>query len=266
MPTLQLAVPILLILWFAVAPLRGQARIAHAAMLAGLIAVMTLALPWHWPSAYAPLALALLLILAIAFGRRRPADRRNPRLWPGLLATVVAIAATAGSVWLVAARLRPADVQDIALPFATAAAVTEGGTHALINRHARVLDPDSPSLSGWQGAARAATLRPVDALGRPLPTVQTVLAPCAGSVQGQGADTRLGRYLVLECGALQVVLSGLETVTATGTVALHQAVGTASQLTLHAQGPGTPVHPFAGTPEWISLNGTFPVRGWVIRP
>lgn len=266
MPTLQLALPIALILWLAVLPLPGHARIAHAAMTIALVLTIILFFAWLRPSAYAPIGVLILLVLALLFGRRRPADRRNPRILPGLLAASTALVASMAAAGLVTARLRPAAMLDLAMPFAAATAITEGGARDIINRHRAVLDPASPRLSGWLGTAHAVTLHPVDALGRPLVAPQPVLAPCAGAVLAQGTDTRLGDYVMLACNGAQVVMSGLMTTRATGPVTLGQPIGTATTLTLHAQTPGTTAYPFSGTPEWISLNGTYPVRGWVLRP
>ncbi len=266
MPYLQLTLPILLILWLAILPMPGRARAAHAAMTIALVLTMILLFAWVWPSAYAPLGLLILLVLALLFGRRRAPDRRNPRIWPGLLATATALVAGIAAAGLVTARLRPATTLDLAMPFATAAAITQGGARAIINRHRSVLDPASPSLSGWLGTAHAATLQPVDTMGRPLITPQPVLAPCAGPTLAQGTDARLGPYVILACDGAQVVISGLATTQGSAPVEIGQPIGTATTLTLHAQSPGTTAHPFSGTPQWISLNGTYPVRGWVLRP
>lgn len=266
MPYMQIALPIGLMLWLAIWPLRGHARVAHVAMTAGLTAALILWAQWLWPSAYAPLAIGVLLVLVIVLGRRRPVDRRKSRLLPGLLAALLALLATVLAGWLISHRLRPPATLDLTLPFATPAAVTEGGRAVPINRHRAVQDSDSPSLSGWRGLADAVTLWPIDHLGRPLTTAQPVTAPCGGTVASMGNDTRLGRYLVLICTDTWVVLSGMTQVSASGRVSVGQPVGEALDLTVHAQSPGTPAHLFSGTPVPISMNGTYPVRSWVMRP
>lgn len=266
MPYLQFALPIGLILWLALWPLRGNARVVHVVMAIAVIAGLILWFQWLWPSAYAPLAIAVLLALAIVFGRRRPADRRNPRSWPGFLAGLVTVFALVLAAWLISQRLRPLQTLDLTLPFSSPAAVTEGGRVVQINRHRAVMDADSPSLSGWRGQADAITLWPVDHLGRALTTPQQVNAPCDGAIAGTGQDTRLGHYLVLDCGGTWVVLSGLTDITASGQVFAGGPLGAALEMTLHAQLPGTAGHPFSGAPVPLSVNGTYPVRGWVLRP
>jgi hypothetical protein len=266
MPYLQIAIPMALILWLAFWPMRGRARILHVLMTLALVAAIILTFQWLWPSAYAPLALIALFILAALFGRRRPVPRHHQaRIWPGLIAAAVALAATVAAAGLVTARLPPATTLDLSSPFATATAIIEGGAREVINRHRAVLDVNSPSLSSWKGMAYAVTLQPIDSWGKPSAEPQAVLAPCAGPVT-TGEDTRLGTYIILTCAAETVVLSGLTTVTAEPAATAGAPLGAASSLTLHAQTPGTSAHPFSGDPLWITLNGSFPVRGWVIRP
>jgi hypothetical protein len=266
MPYLQIALPVALLIWLAIWPMRGRARLIHVAMTTALLAVIILLFSWLWPSAYAPLGLIALLILTAFLGRRRPPHRHGNSPWPGLLAALVALIAAVGTAGLVTARLRPATTLDLSPPFATAIAVTEGGARKVINRHLAVQDANSPSLSGWSGMAHGTTLQPVDGWGQPLTAPQSVIAPCAGTIIATGEDTRLGTYVTLACAGREIVLSGLTTSTATGPVSAGAALGTASSLTLHAQTPGTTAHPFSGNPLWITLNGLFPVRGLVLRP
>ncbi len=266
MPYLQIALPTALICWLAFWPLRGRARWLHVAMTASLLAPMILTFRWLWPSAYAPLGLLALLALAILVGRRRPVPRQPLPIWPGLLAATITVAGVVAAAGLVTARRLPTTAFNLAPPFAAAMAITEGGTRTIINRHREVLDADSPSLSGWRGAGYAITLQPVDTWGRPLTESQPVLAPCEGQILATGEDTRLGHYLHLSCSGRHIFLSGFANVTATGAARAGAPLGTALSLTLHNQTPGTTAHPFSGAPLWITLNGTFPVRGWVLRP
>jgi hypothetical protein len=266
MQYIQFAVPLALIFWFAIWPFYGRARWVHIAMTIAILAAIILLFPWLWPSAYAPLGLIALLLLAILFGRRRPVPRFHSRVWPTILAAGLTIAATVLAAGLATARLRPAAAVDLAPPFASAMAITEGGARAVINRHRAVLDPASPSLSSWRGTGHAVSLYPVDRWGRPLTRPQPVLAPCAGRVMATGDDPRLGRYVLMICDGNIVTLSGLSDTTASGAIEAATPLGTASSLTLHAQTPGTPAHPFSGDPFWITLNGSFPVRGLVLWP
>jgi hypothetical protein len=269
MEYLQLALPILLILWLALWPLRGRARLIHVAMTIAIVSGMILLVPWRWPSAYAPLALLAFLILTILIGRRRPPHRHGGSLWPAIFAALATLAAAIGTAGLITARLPPSTPLDLAPPFGTTIAVSEGGARAVINRHRAVLDANAPSLSGWVGTAHGTTLHAVDPWGKPLTAAQPVLAPCAGRVTATGTDGRLGAYVMLACDGHHIVLSGLAslaTLAAAGPVTTGAPLGTATSLTLHAQTPGTSVHPFSGDPRWITLHGRFPVRGLVIRP
>jgi hypothetical protein len=264
---LQFMVPVALILWVALWPLRGRARLVHLAMTTMVVAVVALSGAWLWPSAYAPYGLGVLLIVVAGFGRRRPVARGQARLWPAVFGVLVTGLASIVVAGLVTARMRPPETLALALPFASPAAITEGGARSIINRHRAVARTDSPSLSGWGGMARAVTLRPVDHLGRPFAKARPVLAPCAGQVTGQGNDPRLGTYLMLDCAGRVIVMSDLVTSTpGAGPITAGQIIGTAASLTLHAQSPGTAAHPFSGTPQWLALNGRFPVRGAVLFP
>ncbi|MFM2388995.1 MAG: hypothetical protein RLZZ437_550 [Pseudomonadota bacterium] len=266
MPYVQIALPLALIIWLALWPLRGRARLIHVALTIASLCAIILLFPWLWPSAYAPVLLIILLILTVFLGRRRAPERHASSLWPGILAALATLTVTIGAAGLLTARLRPAATLDLGLPFSTAFTVTEGGAREVINRHRAVLDANSPSLSSWTGTAYGITLQPVDHWGKSLTEAQPVLAPCAGPVTLTGQDSRLGRFVTLTCAGNHIVLSGLTSVTAQGGVEAGAPLGTATTLTLHAQTPGTSAHPFSGDPLWLSLNGSFPVRGWVIRP
>ncbi len=265
MAYLQFGVPLLLILWLAIWPLPGRARWVHAALVAGLIVVVALFAQWLWPSAFAPYVLLGLVLLAALAGRRRALPRGQVRLWPGVLAGMVALAAWTGVGFGVQARLRPAAVTELAMPLAGSALVTQGGRHRSINAHLAVLDRDTPSLSGWRGQAHGVTLVPVDVWGRAVAGPVDVLAPCAGRIADHGTDERLGAYVVLDCAGIEVVLSGVDAVTVEGTVAAGDPLGRGAGVVIHAQTPGTAQHPFSGDPLWIGLEGVFPVRGMVLR-
>jgi hypothetical protein len=265
MAYLQLGLPLALILWLVFWPLRGRARWLHVALVAGCVGLVALVGQWVWPSAYTPYVLMGLVVLAAVLGRRREVDRWTTGLWPGLLATGGAVLVWAGVAFGVDARLRPAELVALRLPVSGALLVTQGGRHGAINAHLAVMDPDMPSLSGWRGQSYAVALAPVDGWGRARNGVQDVRAPCAGQVVGQGTDTRLGRYLTLDCAGVWVVLSGLDTVAANGAVGAGDPVGQGAGVVVHAQTPGTAQHPFSGEPRWIGLDGVFPVRGMVLR-
>jgi hypothetical protein len=268
MAYLQFGAPVVLILWFALAPLRGRARLAHAALTATCLLIAGLLFRWSWPSAYAPVLFLGVFLLAFVIGRRRPANPRQPVLWPGFLAGLLALAGGVGVAVLVNARLLPPAGVLLASPFAAPALVTEGGALRLINRHRDVLDPDSPSLGSWRGTAHGISLLPVDRLGRPLPAPQPVQAPCAGGVIAATSDPRLGPLVLIDCGGDWVTVSGLAT-TAPGIavgqkVSQGQALGEGGPITLHAQRPASAAHPFSGTPLWLQIAGVKPVRGWIL--
>jgi hypothetical protein len=265
MAYLQFGLPLAMILWLAFWPLRGRARWLHVTLVAGCVGMAALFGQWVWPSAYAPYVLLALVVPAAVLGRRRGTDRRAATLWPGVLTAGAGLAAWAAVGVGVDARLRPGDLVGLEMPLGGAALVTQGGGHRAINAHLAVLDPDSPSLSGWRGQAHAVDLAPVNGWGRVQPGAQDVRAPCAGQVAGQGTDTRLGQYLTLDCAGVWVVLSGLETSRASGAVGAGDVVGQGGTVVIHAQTPGTPQHPFSGEPLWIGLDGVFPVRGMVLQ-
>ncbi len=265
MALVQIGLPLGMILWLAFWPLRGRARWAHVVLVAGIAGVAALFGQWLWPSAYAPYGLIGLVLLAAVLGRRRAVDRRGGSVWPGVMAGVAGLAAWAGVVMGIGARLSPGDLVALTAPMRGAVLVTQGGTRAAINAHLAVMDPDTPSLSGWRGQAYAVAVVPVDGWGRVQPVVQDVLAPCAGAVVGQGTDSRAGVYVTLDCAGVWVVLSGLEEVSAAGAVAEGDVVGQGAGVVIHAQTPGTPQHPFSGDPLWMGLDGVFAVRGMVLR-
>jgi hypothetical protein len=268
MDYVQLAVPLGLIVWLAVWPLKGRARWAHAAAVLGVVALIGLVGQWGWPTAYAPYGLLALAVLAAAFGRRRVLGRGDRAGWlGGTLAAAVAMAAFGGVGLALEARLRPVQVVSLSLPVTGAVLVTEGGNHWAINAQMAVLDPDSPSLTSWRGAGLGVVLVAVDGWGRAKRAVMDVQAPCAGQVVLVTTDARLGQAVVLDCAGDWVVLGGMDGVSvAEGMqVVPGAAVGTAVALTLHAQTPGVAGHPFSGTPLAMVLDDRYAVRGMVLR-
>lgn len=265
MEYVQLGVPLVLIAWLAVWPLRGRARMAHVVIVLAVVGLIGVVGQWGWPSAYAPYGLMGLALLAVLVGRRRAVGRGDASGWlGGILAVLVAGAALGGVALAVQAWVRPVAVVALDMPVTGAALVTEGGRHWAINAHRAVLDGDSPSLTGWKGAGEGVTLVAVDAWGRATGGVMDVVAPCAGAVVQMVEDTRLGRAVVLDCAGVWVVLGGMETVGAGDAVVAGAAVGTSTVLSMHAQTPGVAAHPFSGDALAVVIADRYAVRGMVL--
>jgi hypothetical protein len=260
----QLAVPLGLIIWLAVWPLRGGARWAHCAAVIGIVGLVGLSGQWGWPTAYAPYGLSVLAGLAVVFGRRRRVGRHDPPGWlGGMIAAVLAGVAFAGIGLLVQARLPPTDAVPLDMPFLGKALVIQGGGHWAINAQRTVLDADSPSLTSWKGAGHGVVLVAVNGWGRATGGVLNVAAPCAGHVVLVVQDDRLGQAVVLDCAGVWVVLSGMDAVTAKGDVAIGTKLGQAARLSVHAQTPGVAAHPFSGEALAMMLGNRYAVRGMV---
>jgi hypothetical protein len=265
MEYVQLAVPVGLIIWLAVWPLKGRARWLHAAAVLGVVALIGLVGQWGWPSAYAPFALLGLALLAAVIGRRRPLGRHDRGGWlGGLVMLLVAGVAIAGAGLAVQARLRPTELVALEMPFAGSALVTQGGKLQAINRLRAVLDADSPSLTSWKGVGAGVELVAVDGWGRATGAALAVVSPCAGHVVLVTEDERLGQAVVLDCAGVWVVLGGMDGVSAQGDVAAGARLGQSARLTVHAQTPGVAAHPFSGDPLAMVLGDRYAVRGMVL--
>ena len=114
---MQLGLPLALIVWLAVWPLRGRARWVHGVAVLCVVGLIGLVGQWGWPTAYAPYALVGLALLGLLLGRRRAVGRGDPPVWPGgILAVLVAGAACAAIGLILQGRLRPLEVVALDMP------------------------------------------------------------------------------------------------------------------------------------------------------
>jgi hypothetical protein len=302
----QLVVPVSLVAWLAFGRDTKKSRsIAVAALVATYvlaigIAGLWLVLPWWLPFAY-----GAVVVWTIA-RRLRSGDHRpqRPRAPSGLVVTglIGALAVLLlGIVGLaVAGRRPPADPVDLAFPLGSGTyLVVNGGSQALTNAHLGTLEGER--FAPFRGQSYGVDLVRINRVGLRVsgllpadPTANLiygdpVLAPCRGRVvfaEDGAADMpppqadrahMAGNHVILECGAVWIVLGHLQR----GSVAVHVGqitelghvlglVGNSGNtgephLHVHAQRHGSTIAPLSGEPVPIRLGGRYLVRNDRVR-
>lgn len=302
----QIGVPLVLIVLNAIVPAASWWALGMRALLLGLgLAWLVLGGLWLYPPWWTPFVMVVFALLSlippILRLSRGGASRRPWRRWSET--AIVAVTAVAVLVVLVvpaaAARTLPrGPVVDLAEPLDPGTYyVASGGSTIALNRHLATRDSDT-----WRGQSRGVDLVKVDSLGRRAHGIapenpedyfifgEPVIAPCVGSVvatRDDLVDQRVpqvdrenpaGNYVLLQCGASQVLLAHLRqrsvVVKQGDRVELGTPLGRVGNtgnssephLHLHAQRPSTDsAEPFAGEPEWITIEGHFPIRNRLMR-
>ena len=201
--TLQLVLPLVFVLWIALAPPRSLLGfwIQFLATATGLLAAGLTGL-WLLPPWWAPYAFGALLLLATVLGlrRRRPFDTRLPFSvmgWAGAVFFVVLGGfATYQAALPIAGRSLPsATVANLAFPLEEGTyLVVNGGYDISINAHMATLDLLVPQLQVWRGQSYGVDIVKINAAGLSSSGIQPpepaayliygtrVLAPCSGVV------------------------------------------------------------------------------------
>lgn len=198
----QVALPVALILWMALAPPRSRSGfvIQLAASAASLWAAAWLGI-WLVPPWWAPWVFAALLLAAagLALRRRRPLVSTGPAsagAWAvAIMFTALGVASAYGIGIAWCSRAVPPAVVNLAFPLGAGQyLVVNGGSGPSTNAHLETLDASEPRLRAWRGQSYGVDLVQLDALGLRARGLQPadprayridgarVLAPCAGRV------------------------------------------------------------------------------------
>jgi hypothetical protein len=237
----QVVLPLVLLLWLAVAPLGSVSGFALqaagiAAFLFALARVAQWALPvWWLPWVYAALWLGIVgihLIRAHLGGLPLlPAG-----LWgwagSGLALVFLGLGGWFGGQALSGRAPPPVQIVEIANPFGPGTyLVGHGGSNTQVNRHMRTLDPSVDRFRPWRGQSyavdffglgpwglRASGWRPADPAAYAI-FGAALRAPCAGTVVRAARDwpdyeipesdqvNRLGNHVILRCGGAEIVFA-----------------------------------------------------------
>lgn len=302
----QFVVPISLLAWLAFGRHGTRARwISLAALVATYvlaigIAGLWLVLPWWLSFAYG----ALLMWSIVRSSRRSHREAFRPRVFLGRAVTVSIGALAVLLVGIVGVALvgrrPPGQPIDLALPLRGGTyLVVNGGSQVLINAHVSTLE--GKRFAPYRGQSYGVDLVRINGAGLRvwgvLPAVPAayfiwgdpVLAPCRGRVvvAVDGAEDMpppqadrthmVGNHVILECGAVWVVLGHLRR----GSVAAHAGqvvepgqflgrVGNSGNtgephLHVHAQRPGLATAPLSGEPVPVRLGGRYLVRNDRVR-
>ena len=258
----QVALPLALLAWLALAPAPGAlGLLAQAAgtgaLLFALARVAQWAVPvWWLPWLYGALWLAALASLPLR--RDLAAMPLLPAGAPGWAALALSLALVATGGWygaraLSGRALPPVDVVDIANPLGPGAfLVGHGGSNALVNGHMKTLDATVARFRPWRGQSyavdffglgpwglRARGWRPSDPAAYAIFGAE-LRAPCDGTVVAAEGDrpdfevpnedpvNRLGNHVILRCGDAEIVFAHMRQ--GSVTVAPGERVSTGARL------------------------------------
>ncbi|MGQ0622686.1 MAG: peptidoglycan DD-metalloendopeptidase family protein [Panacagrimonas sp.] len=236
---LQFALPLILIAWIGIAPLRSLLGFG-VQVVATALGLFALALTGVWilPPWWAPYAFAGLLLLAIAVGlrRRRPYVSVIPSGLGAWTATALylalgGIAVGQASMGLAGRNPPPARMVELAFPLAGATyLIVNGGSELSVNGHMKTLDAAVPRFRVWRGQSYGIDVVKVDRFGlranglRPSePSAYRVygaevFAPCTGEIVSAtdglpdmqvpetDRDNMAGNHVILRCGDANVLL------------------------------------------------------------
>lgn len=236
--TVQIALPLALLLWLALLPARNLLgcllqALGVGAFLFALARVSQWALPaWWLPWLYGALWLAAVVLVV---RRRLSARSLIPRRGRGWVTALVSICLLAIGSWygaLAGQSLPPVPVIDIENPFGPGQYIVgHGGSNLLVNGHMRTLDTSVERFRPWRGQSyavdfsgigpwglRASGWRPADPSAYAIFGAQ-LHAPCNGEViaaEGSMPDfrvpeedrvNRLGNHVILRCDGAHIVLA-----------------------------------------------------------
>lgn len=241
---LQIGLPLLLLLWLALAPAKGwlaftlQALSIGAVLLAVALAAMWIVPPWPAPWLYGGAFLGALLL-----GTQR-VRRRPTRAWgAGLVSTIallplILLGCVGASVSAAAllGRTPPAGpVAEISAPFPDGDyLVASGGANGWVNAHTHTLDRSVARFQPWRGQSYGVDIIKVDRLGLRARSWTPsepqayfafgapLVAPCTGTVvvasdglpdlpvPEQDAVNKGGNFVMIDCGDFVVALAHLQ--------------------------------------------------------
>jgi hypothetical protein len=237
----QVAVPVTLILWMALAPPRSASGfvIQFAASAACLWAAAWLGI-WLVPPWWAPwgFGAGLLTAAGLALRQRRPLASTlpaTPGAWTVAVAfTALGVASAYGILIAWRSRAAPPAVVNLAFPLGAGRyLVVNGGSESSTNAHLETLDASEPRFREWRGQSYGVDLVQLDGLGLRAKGLQPadprayriygarVLAPCAGRVvlAADGLpDMRVpemdrehmaGNHVLLRCAEADVLIGHL---------------------------------------------------------
>ncbi len=300
LPAIQLGLPLLLVIWLWMFPIRNGLGLAVQFLaITGVMVAIWLAGIWTAVPRWTLAVLAVLAVVAAVRGGRKAPAKLGLGGWLQLLVSLALLVFAGGTLSEIWHGHQPPPFASInlALPLkGDDLVVANGGSSLLLNAHQDTLDLSIPRHRLWQGQSYGVDLvaiprfgttsdglRPADPsryaiFGRP------IHAPCAGTVVTltndrpdlavPKVDRKImeGNHVRLRCNGVEGVLAHLKRgsvkVAVGQTVTVGQiiaAVGNSGMsdephLHIHAQTPGTAAAPFSGRPVAMLFNNRFLAR------
>lgn len=237
----QIALPLALLVWLALAPLGSVFGFAlQAAGIAAFLFALSRVAQWALPVWWVPLLYAALWLAIVGTHLIRshldglPLLPAGPGGWAGagLALALLGLGGWFGGQALSGRTPPPVQIVDIANPFGPGRyLVGHGGSNTLVNGHMRTLDPGVERFRPWRGQSyavdffglgpwglRATGWRPADPAAYAI-FGASLRAPCAGTIvraEGHWPDyevpdsdqvNRLGNHVILRCGDAEIVFA-----------------------------------------------------------
>jgi len=242
--TVQLAIPLSLLLWLALWPARSAPGLAsQAAGTGAVILALALVAQWAVTGWWVPHALGgLWAVLTVRGAARLLGGQRAALLgtrgeWIAMLAglALFGLGGWAAGTALAGRTPPPGPVVEVANPFGPGRyLVGNGGAATLVNVHLHTLDDSVARYRPWRGQShavdffglgpwglRADGLRPADPAAYAI-FGKVLHAPCDGTVIGaEGTEpdfevprldpvNRLGNHVILDCDGIWIVLAHMQ--------------------------------------------------------
>ncbi len=199
---LQIVLPLVLIVWLAIAPLHNLLGVSLQIFVTALtlFAIARMGV-WVFPPWWTPYVYGLLFIVALVVGlRQHKLQRQLPSSWLGWIAIIgfVAFGVFAGNeaVQSWAGQFPPAiPVVDLIFPLRGGKyLIVNGGSNTRINAHVKTLDDSVPRFRAYRGNSYAVDIVEIDSLGLRAKGLdpsdpaayqiygEPVLTPCPGKI------------------------------------------------------------------------------------
>jgi Peptidase family M23 len=236
---LQLVLPLVLIAWLAIIPLRNLMGVAIQTIVTAiaLLAIARMGV-WLFPPWWTPYVYGLLLVISLVIGLQRHKRRRKlPSSWLGWIAIITFVAF---GVWVSNEAIQswvgqiPPSIPAVDLAFPLRHGdylILNGGNDIRINAHMKLLDKSVPRFRAYRGSSYGVDLVAIDRLGFRATGIaprapsaykiygKSVFAPCSGKIV-QAIDglpdmtiptidavNRSGNHVILRCGDIDVLLA-----------------------------------------------------------
>jgi hypothetical protein len=300
LPAIQLGLPLLLVIWLWVLPMRSRFGLATQFLaVMGVMAAIWLAGIWTTVPRWTLAVLAVSAIVATARGWRAAPAKLSFGGWLQLIAGLALLVFAGGALGEIWRGHQPPPIPSIKLASPLNGddlVVANGGSSLLLNAHQDTLDLSILRHRLWHGQSYGVDIVAMTQFGTTSDGVRPadpkryaifgrqIYAPCTGSVVTlsndrpdlavPAVDSKImeGNHIRLRCNGVEVVMAHLKQGSVKVVIGqwakVGQVIGAVGNsgmsdephLHIHAQTPGTAAAPFSGRPVAMLLGHRFLAR------